>query len=223
MEETCPRCGATLSEAAASFCANCGLQQLRVSEDAIAVLSESAAPVSSAQTMHVSAKADWRFALRCAGAVALVGGVLQALSMRIEAANAGLVLWVMIASLVTIVTYRRGRPTLPMSAGMGARLGFTTSVLMITLILFVVAIWAFVLRFQYHSHLIDDAMQMWIEQAKAQRPVPPEAEAMWKLPEFRGGMVLTMTAFVSGIIAAVMSVTGALAGALFSGGQRSMR
>lgn len=225
MEVTCQRCGHTLPESDTKFCPECGLAQLRVSDEAVHFEEHLEAAAATAQSTvayrQAHSRADWRYALRCCFLVAVIGAVLQAVASYIDVVNALVTLWILMASMTTILLYRRGRPGLPMSAGMGSRMGLTTGMLMAVLIFGVVAIAAFVLRFHSHSHMIDDGMAEWLKQMKEQRSLPPGAEEIWNRPEFRAGIVVAGSFFSICLFTAFTTLTGALAGTLFSSKRRA--
>lgn len=226
MEVLCQRCGSVLPEAEAKFCPACGLAQLRVSEEAVVSLEPGPAEDAGAvETSHPAAngKADWRYALRCGAVVAVVGCFLQVLSSRFDAADPAVTVWVLVSSLIAIVLYHRGRPTLPMNGRMGARLGLATGLMMATLMFAAVAVSAFILRYHLHSHMMDDAMKAYFDQAATQRPLPPGMEGTWNSTEFRTGMVIGMALFSVALMTGFSAVTGALAGVVLSSSRRSAR
>ena len=62
-------------------------------------------------------------AIRCAAAVAAVGGVLAVVALRVPLLTPATVLWTMSGSLITLGLYQNRRPAARMDARIGARIG----------------------------------------------------------------------------------------------------
>ncbi|MBS1815148.1 MAG: hypothetical protein JSS87_09770 [Acidobacteria bacterium] len=227
MEPICQRCGADLTSSDASFCASCGLPQLRVSEDAIAHADGAASGVHAANRhaakAHGVLRADWRFALRCAFGVAAPAGVLLIFSAKSEAATLFLVLWILTSSLLAIVLYHRGRPALPLSFRLGARIGMVTGTVIAAMLFGIFATSAFILRFHSHSPTMDNEYRERIAQVAAQQKLPPEVEAKLASPEVKAGITVTGCVFYGLILIGMSAITGAAGGAMLRTGRFTPR
>lgn len=217
MELICQRCGAGLLSDDAAFCSNCGLPQLRISEDAITPADE---PAGQERTELRASKpvgnmrADWRYALRCAITVAAPAGILMIFASRSELATLLLFLWIIGAAMLAVVLYHRGRPALPLSFKMGARIGATTGTLMAGILFFIFAVTAFTMRFHEHSSEMDNAYRERIEQVAAQQKLTPELEQLFRSPEGKAGVMVGGCVFYGLILIGMCTITGATGGAL---------
>ena len=224
MENTCQRCGADLPSSDASFCANCGLPQLRISQDAIAVeeTSPGAAHRHGAKVPG-ALRADWRFALRCAIGVAFPAGVLLIFSSKSEAISLFLVLWILTSSVLSIVLYHRGRPSLPLSFRLGARIGTVTGTVIAAMLFLILSSSAFIMRFHDNSTKMDAEYQERIAQVATQQKLPAEVEAKLRTPEWKAGITVGGYVFYSLILIGMSAITGAAGGAMLRTGRFTPR
>jgi len=167
---------------------------------------------------------DWAFALWCAALAAGVAGLLQALSVKLPAMSAAQTMWVLVAPAVVIVLYQRGRPKTAMQARVGARLGAMTGVLLASIVVFVVAMSGFLMRYHYHSMAADAELTAVLEQAidhaRTQGSVTPAMEAVWKSAEFRAWFLTLETVMMSLLTIGFSAAAGAAVGALLAPKQR---
>lgn len=222
MEITCQRCGVELSSQDAAFCAHCGLPQLRMSEDAIAPSDEGTEQGNaSARTAKHPAgiRADWRFALRCAIMVAAPAGVFLIFSSRSEFATLLLRLWILGASTLAVFLYHRGRPALPLSFKMGARIGAATGTVIAAILFAIFSINAFTLRYHEHSAALDNEYRQTIEQVIALMKTSPawersgpDLEKMYFTPEAKAMNIVGGTALQGLIILGMSLITGGVCG-----------
>ncbi len=220
MNERCQRCGAGLPEvdgSPAAFCAVCGMAQLRVAEGAAqSAATEESSASAEALTSGTDSGVDWAFVLRCAAAVAILAGVLQAVATKFPVLNGAETLWVLAAPAVAVTIYRRGRPTRAMRASLGARVGAMTGILVSAAVVFAIALSGFLLRYQFHSLAADSELTAVLEQAidhaRSQGSVTPAMEALWKQPEFRAWFLILETGMMSLLTIGFSAAAGAMAG-----------
>jgi hypothetical protein len=222
MEQICPRCGAPLQfvdHAPALFCGQCGLPQLRVSEDAL---------IGSAPTLPLAQAAgavDWPRALRILTVTAALGVVVPSLlpGALTSGAIAGVaLLMVPVLTLVSVFTYGRGHSQRPASTSAGAHIGAVLGLLMGAAIAFVTGIAGFVLRYGYHSRAMDNNISLAMNQMPAQLtaqmasvgPPPPELLAFIASPEFRAGSFIFGHAFWLLLLVGAGSLCGWLSAAI---------
>ena len=222
MDLICPRCGAPLpyiDHTPALFCGQCGLPQLRVSEDALT------APVPPPSQTQTSGGIDWPRAFRIVLSTAAVGVAVPSLlpGALATGAIAGVsLLLTPVLTLATVFAYGRGRTAAATSTSTGAHLGAVLGLLMGALIAFVTGVAGFVLRYSYHSHAMDDIIGQAIGQMPAQLaaqmasvgPPPPELLAFIASPEFRAGTFLFGHVFWLLLLVAVGSLCGWMSAAI---------
>lgn len=219
MDERCPRCHAVLpplDEAPAAFCGVCGLPQLRVSADAIAV----PASVPDAEGTAVKRRpphhrADWRAALNILLMASLVGALPP---MLIPGAVenglvGGMVLLISpVLTLGAITLYHRTHGRRSISGRLGARMGAVLGLLMGVWIAVGTGIGGFVLRYHYGSRVLEtniaQAMAAVPAQLHTAGPLPAETLAQLQSPEFRA------TAFLFGYVftTVILLISGAIFG-----------
>ena len=233
MIQSCPRCGATLpavDDGPAAFCANCGLPQLTVSEHALRELDETqpASGTSSAAGPSVLATSlDWPVALRILG-VATLAGVLPAAAIPSSVQDGTIgglsLLLVPMLSLAAVAIYQRVRPLREMSPAIGTRLGGTLGLMMGALTALITGIVGFILRYRFHSHLMDDkiseASDAMLKQLTENSPPPPELLGMLKSPEFHAGSFIAGYGMTVLLLIVAGSVCGWIAGALLRARQQ---
>ncbi|SEC05546.1 zinc ribbon domain-containing protein [Terriglobus roseus] len=227
MEQSCPRCGASLpvvDDGPAAFCAHCGLPQLTVSEHALREHSETLPHTGSGpaagRSVH-STSLDWPVAMRILG-VATLAGVLPAAAIPSSVADGtvgGLsLLLVPMLSLAVAVAYHRIRPLREMSPATGMRLGGTLGLMMGSLITLLTGIVGFVLRYHFHSHTMDDKIQgasdAMMKQITDTSPPPPELLGFLQSPEFHAGSFIAGYGMTLLLLILAGSICGWIAGAL---------
>jgi len=231
--ERCARCGAGLPLVdgdPAVFCSACGLPQLRVAPDAIAVTSESP-ETQTEQRSDKQPRLDWAAALRMTALVATVGAIGPSLLPGAIAAGTagGLSLLAMPLLTVAAVTlYHRSRPRRDISPTIGGRLGAVLGLFVGAWIAFLTGVVGFVLRYRYHSTAIDDALRQSFDamlvRMQSAGPQPPEMLAYFHSPEFLAGSFLMGHLCSLLLLVATGTVCGWLAGALLrSQRQRLMK
>lgn len=223
MDPTCPRCGAPLhfvDGAAPPFCSQCGLPQLRVSEDALAA----ALPVP--QQTQASGPVDWARAFRILAVAAACGVALPCLlpGALASGAIAGIsLLMTPVLTLATVFAYGRGRLQSTTTKSAGAHIGAVLGLLMGACIAFVTGLAGFVLRYGYHSRAMDDSIsqvmaqlptQLATQMASTGAPPPPELLAFVASPEFRAGSFLFGHVFWMLLLVAAASVCGWMSAAM---------
>ncbi len=222
MESICPRCGAPLQfvdHAPPPFCGNCGLPQLRVSEDAL-----TAAEAAPQQARAVGA-VDWPRALRILAVTAAIGVAVPSVlpGALASGAVAGVaLLMIPVLALASIFAYGRGRAHQPASTSAGAHIGAVLGMLIGAFIAFITGIAGFVLRYGYHSRAMDDNIGVAINQMPAQitaqmasvGPPPPELLAFIASPEFRAGSFIFGHAFWLLLLVGAGSLCGWMSAAI---------
>ena len=222
MDSTCPRCGAPLQSidhAPPSFCGQCGLPQLRVSEDALA------AATPAPQQAQAAGAVDWARALRVLASTAAVGVAVPSLlpgALASGAAAGVSLLMTPVLALASVFAYGRGRFARTTTTSAGAHIGAVLGLLMGALIAFVTGVAGFVLRYGYHSHAMDDTIAQAMNQMPAQLaaqmasvgPPPPELLAFIASPEFRAGSFIFGHVFWLLVLVVVGSVCGWMSAAI---------
>ncbi|ADV81117.1 hypothetical protein [Terriglobus saanensis] len=193
------------------------MAQLRVAEGAAqSGPANEESVVAEAKASGKDLGVDWSFALRCAVAVAVVAGGLQAATTKFPVLNGAETLWVLAAPAVAVTIYRRGRSGTAMRAGLGARVGAMTGILVSAAVVFAIAASGFLLRYKFHSLAADSELTAVLEQAidhaRAQGTVTPPMEALWKQPEFRAWFLILETGMMSLLTVGFSAAAGALAG-----------
>lgn len=214
MHEYCHRCGGTLvaGDSGSSFCPHCGAPQLYLpeqdsSEPNTAELSTGVLP--SPRPRHI----EWKTAILCVGAVALVAAILSVVSARFPALIAINWLWILCGAAIALGLYQRRRPQAWMDAGVGARIGVVAGLGLVCSVAVSMAVVGLVARFALHSMAGFDAdLRMQIEKAIAANPQPAEVLRYLKSPEFRAGIMLGGFAMMAGFIMLTSTIGGALSG-----------
>ena len=222
MDSICPRCGATLQSvdhAPPLFCGQCGLPQLRVSEDALTAATPAPPPAQAV------AGVDWRRAFRILALTATAGVAVPSVlpGALASGAIAGVsLLMTPVLTLASVFAYGRGRYGRVTTTAAGAHIGAVLGLLLGALIAFVTGVAGFVLRYGYHSHTMDDIIGQAMGQMPAQLasqmasvgPPPPELLAFIASPEFRAGSFIFGHVFWMLLLVAVGSVCGWMSAAI---------
>lgn len=232
MEDTCQRCHAEIAPPDAAFCSHCGLPQLRISEDAIAVAdSADNATAGAASTSAGDIRADWRFAIRCAFFVAIPPAVFFLLGLRFEAAALMLFLWILCASLLTVLLYHRGRPALPMTFRIGARIGSTTGALIALFLFIAFSAATFNMRMRNDARVNDTEYRDRIRDFVAQNREnliqlhadPKGVQDLWSSAEYRAGATVFSCGIYGLILVGMSAITGALGAAILRTNRATQR
>jgi hypothetical protein len=227
MLPVCPRCGFELQPIDGSpppFCAHCGLPQLRVSPDAQAYASPQDA---AAQTPHAEidpgSRTDWPKALKLISVAALIGVIPPAAlpgALSSGALGGPTLLLTPVLSLGVVSLYHRSRPRRHVHASIGARMGATLGLVMGGGVALLTGIAGFVMRYNYHSHTVDDAIQQGTNQLLARLadtgPVPPEILGFVQSPQFRAGSFLLSHVFFALLLVFIGAVCGWIAGSMLN-------
>ena len=228
MSHICPRCASELvsiDNSPALFCAHCGLPQLRISEDAYA---SPGVPESGESQAGRNVALDMPRALRVA-AIAGLAGVLPAsfLPGALVAGGVGglaLLLTPMLA-FAAVHAYGRGRPYDALSSSAGTRVGALLGLWMGCLIAAVTGVAGFVLRYGYHSRVIeqtiDEAAKQLPVQLRAAGGVPQELTRFLQTAEFRAGSFIFGHVFTLVLLVATGSICGWMAAALLRSRRRA--
>jgi len=237
MPERCPRCEAVLplvDGSTSEFCAACGLPQLRVSREFLeqpAMADAQATQARDANTPAASATGalDWPFAFRVLLIAALIGLVPCVLLPGAVASGGAGVFALLLLPLLCLGSgsaYLRRRPTHFFSARLGARMGATLALLMAVALTAGAGAAGFVLRYGYHSRLVEQSLNAAILQSQAQMrasstgPLPENLFAILQTPDGHAGSFL-MIQFTIGLLLLLFgTVSGAVSGALLGARQR---
>jgi hypothetical protein len=216
MHEYCHRCGGALvaGDSGSSFCPHCGAPQLYLPEQGPSDPNE-AGESTGVLPPPRPRQVEWKTAILCAGAVALVAAVLSVVSARVPALIAINWLWILCGAAIALGLYQRRRPQAWMDAGIGARIGIVAGFGLVFSIAVSMAVVGLVARFALHSMAGFDAdLRVQIEKAIAANPQPVEVMRYIKSPEFRAGIMLGGFAMMAGFILLTSTIGGALGGML---------
>ena len=218
MRLTCHRCGGDLpGDDLRGFCPTCGAPQLRFGADSHG---ESDGEQSTgAMPPPRPREIEWPLAMRCAALVAAGSAAVFAVAIAVPLLSLPSLVLLLSASFLTVGLYRRRSPASLMTAGVGARLGLSTGVLLTAGLAVVLSAMLLVARFRTHSMSAFDAqwsaqVHELLERTKATSPVPPEAEQQMASPEFRAGSMLGGLLLLGGSLVAVSAGSGAFAGSI---------
>lgn len=218
MKPTCHRCDGDLpGDDLRGFCPVCGAPQLRFETN----LEAATHPAVSSGTAPPPRprEIDWPRAMRCAGSVALGTAAMFAAAFFAPYLGLPSLLLMFGASFLTVGLYRRRSPGAVMTAGVGARLGLSTGVLLMVGI--AIALSAVLLLARYRTHTMDAFDAQWrsqvtelLDRTRATSPVPPEAERQMQTPEFRAGSMLAGLMLLGGFLMVISVGSGAFAGSI---------
>ncbi len=221
MTQVCHRCGGDLSSGAEApvFCPHCAAPQLLLSEACLADAT-AAIDTTGATPPPQPRQVEWQTAIRCALLVAAVAALLSLLALRLPFASFLSTVWVLTAPLTTLGLYQRRRPLAWMDAGIGARIGFTTSLGVIAMLAIAFAAAGLIARFGLHSlaefdsataHLIAQARET---AANSPNPAPPEVLKLYDKREFQAGLMIASLALCAVFLLIAGTCGGALGGLL---------
>ena len=218
MRLTCHRCGGDLpGDDLRGFCPTCGAPQLRFGSEAAGESdgAESTGTMPPPRPQEI----QWPLATRCAAVVAAGSAAVFALTFALPGLSLPSLLLLLSASFLTVALYRRRAPASVMTAGVGARLGLSTGVLLTAGLAVVLSAMLLVARFRTHSMGAFDAQ--WnaqvhdlFERTKATSPMPAEAEQQMRSPEFRAGSMLGGLLLLGGFLVVVSAGSGAFAASI---------
>ena len=244
MPQYCARCEAVLplvEGEPASFCAVCGLPQLRVSEallDAAEPRTRDGEAAASQDSDHPDTPAhtlpaglDWPVLLRIllvATAVGLLPAVLLRDLLFSGAVGIAALFLLPLLGLASGVAYLRLRPGRRMTAGDGAQMGLALGTMLAFAESTVTAVASFALRYGRHNLSLQQNFDAVMQQAEAQvrttQPGAPERLLLsMRSPEWHGGWFLVMEGGVMLMLIAAGAIAGLVAGALLSARQRALR
>ena len=220
-----------------SFCPQCGLPQLRVSE---AVLDAAEAPGSgegeAAAGLPVAAAGlggglDWPVLLRIllvATAVGLLPAVLLRDVLFSGALGMAALFLLPLLGLASGVAYLRWRPATRMKAGAGAQMGLALGTMLAFAESTVTAIASFALRYGRHNRSLqtnfDGVMQQAMLQVKASQPgAPAGLLAAMQTLEWHAGWFLVTEGALMVMLVVAGAVTGVVTGALLRARQTALR
>lgn len=223
MQRYCHTCGGELPDARGEspFCPHCGAPQLTLSldlqtPDADGPAGETSPGAPAAQRPE---QVDWQMAIRCASAVAAVGGLLCVGALRVPMLTPASALWILCGSMITLGLYQHRRPLAWMDARVGARIGVVVGLCMTVALAIPMATAGVVARFWLKTMGGFDAqmaaqfqqvMQRSVQQSGT--PYPAQTLAMLQSPEFRAASVLFSCAFSVVVLLVVSAVGGAFSG-----------
>jgi hypothetical protein len=221
MHTHCHRCGGELSsgDETTTFCPHCGAPQLYLQEYDRAVPMEAVPSTAVTLPSHLH-HIDWRAALRSAAIVAVIAALLNVIALRLPAVFIFSISWIVSAPMTTLALYQRRRPNALMDSHIGARIGLTTGLLLVSGLTAASAIAGLVARFSLHNMGEFDAeIARNFATAKtnalaAATPPPAWMLHLYEQPEFRVGMMLVSVAVTAAILLFLSTLGGAVGGLL---------
>lgn len=227
MQEYCFTCGGDLPGRSGEtpFCPHCGAPQLKLAFDLQGAEEPTPGPATTGTLPPPRPEqVDWRMAIRCAAAVAGIGGFLAVIALRVPLLTMATVLWTMSGSLITLGLYQNRRPSASMDARIGARIGALVGICLGVGLALPVAIAGVVARFGLHAMASFDAqmatLQAMVQQAmlqSAQRSgnaLPPNIMQLVQSQEYRAASILTYCGFLALALLVVSALGGAFGGLL---------
>ncbi len=218
MKFTCHRCDGDLpGDALRGFCPTCGAPQLRFETEG--ETAEDPEASSGTAPPPRPREINWPLGMRCAVGVALGTSLVFAVAFFLPYLGLPCLLLLFGASFLTVGLYRRRLPGAVMTAGVGAKLGFSTGVLLMAGL--AVALSAVMCLARYRTHTMDAFDAQWksqvtelLDRTRANSPVPPEAERQMQAPEFRAGSMLAGLVLLGGFLVVISAGSGAFAGSI---------
>ena len=157
--------------------------------------------------------------MRCAVSVAMGTSAMFAAAFLIPYLGLPSLLLLFGASFLTVGLYRRRSPGAVMTAGVGARLGLSTGVLLMAGM--AIALSAVLLLARYRTHSMGPFDAQWssqvaelLDRTRATSPVQPEAERQMQTAEFRAGSMLAGLMLLGGFLVVISAGSGAFAGSI---------
>lgn len=228
MHEYCHRCGGDLpaGDGVSPFCPHCGSPQLYLrdyEQQTGATEGETTGALPPPRPRQV----EWKTAIRCSLAVAGVAAALSLVAARVEAVSPLSWLWTISGSIITLGFYQRRRPQAWMDAGVGARIGLVTGLMLLVGLACSAAIAGLVARFALHNmggfdtQLTDQLVQLreQIQRSGAGSPELPSLLRFIATPEFRAGFMLMGISMASGFLLLLCTLGGAVSGLLRTRGK----
>lgn len=215
MHDYCHRCGGELaaSDGTAPFCQHCGAPQLVLPDYSTSTEGSEAGETTGALPPPRPQKVEWKTAILCAAAVAVVAGVLTLLSAQFPKLVFAWWLWTISGAAIALGLYQKRRPKAWMDAAVGTRIGVVAGLALVISIATSMAIVGLVARFGLHMMGPFDAdIRAQLEKAAAMNPQPAEAMRYVRLPEFRAGIMLGGFAILSGFVMIFSAIGGAMSG-----------
>ena len=218
MTLTCHRCDGDLpGDDLRGFCPTCGAPQLRFEADP--EMASDAGTSSGTAPPPRPREINWPLGMRCAVAVALGTTVVFAAAFFLPYLGLPSLLLLFGASFLTVGLYRRRLPGAVMTAGVGARLGLSTGVLLMAGL--AISLSAVLLLARYRMHTMTAFDAQWksqvaelLDRTRANSSVPPEAELQMQRPEFRAGSMLAGLVLLGGFLVVISAGSGAFAGSI---------
>jgi len=223
MHEYCHRCGGELpaGDGVSPFCPHCGSPQLYLQEYEQQT-SASDAESTGALPPPRPRQVEWKTAIRCALAVAGVSAALSLVAARVGAVSPLSWLWTISGSIIALGFYQRRKPQAWMDAGVGARIGLVTGLMLLIGLACSAAVAGLVARYGLHNmagfdtELTGQLAQL-RDQIQKNGAGSPELPAMLRFistPEFRAGFMLTGVATAAGFLLILSTLGGAVSGLL---------
>jgi hypothetical protein len=224
MHQYCHRCGGELSpgDQVPVFCPHCGAPQLYLQEYDRAVPAEAASTSTGAAPPPHPHMVEWQTAIRCAAFVAVIAAILSVIGLRLRVVTLLSYFWIFSASMTTLTLYQRHRPNAWMDARVGARIGFTSGLLLVSAVTFAMAVAGVVTRYLLHAtgdfdtsiSQLFDQVAVQISRSAAGNPELPRILQYISSPEFRAGYALFGIAFTASVLLILSTLAGAVGGLL---------
>lgn len=218
MEQACYKCGAAV-DAGRAFCPQCNAPQIRVAVPEPVVpepvaAGEQVVSSGAASAPTLPGRIEWSHAFRASALAGIISSVLMVFP------RGAFIFGMVAAGVLSVVLYRRRRPSTELTPGMGARLGALGGVVTFTIFAVLSAVAA--LLFGGGAEIRKGVMDA-INQAAARNPDAQAQQAieMFKTPAgmaflMVAGMVLVLVAFL-----VLSSLGGALGAAMMRRKNRS--
>lgn len=221
MQEYCHRCGGELpgGDGISPFCPHCGAPQLYLQEyQQQTSLSES--DTTGAQPPPRPRQVEWKTAIRCAVGVAAIAAVLSLVAAGVGAVSPLSWLWTISGSIIALGFYQRRRPQAWMDAGIGARIGLVTGLMLLVGLACSAATAGLVARYGLHNMASFDAqltsqlgqLREQLQRNGASSPELPQMLKFISTSEFRAGFMLTGIGMGGGFLLALSTLGGAVSG-----------
>ena len=162
----------------------------------------------------------WPVAMRSAAVVVLGLAALFAAAFALPVLSLPSLLSISAASFLAVGLYRRQMPEARMNAGIGARIGLSTGVMLTAALAAVLATGLVMARYRLHAMDAFDAqwstqISLMLDRTQAARgPMPPEAVHQMETPEFRAGSMLGGLGVLAVVLLVTTTGSGAFAGSI---------